>query len=338
VDVVGEHPEEQAKHDGSRTRLAAVPITRFVIVRGGNFQRMGSANRERVVAVLGAGGTMGFAMAQNLLAAGFRLQAWNRTFEKAEPLAAAGAELSESPAAAVDRADTILTAVSDVNAVIATMDGGGALSAAEDGALWLQMSTIGEDGTARCAELARGHGLGFVDAPVLGTKQPAEQGELVVLASGADGLQESAEPIFGAVGKKTLWVGEAGAGTRLKLVANTWILAVLEGGAEAIALAEGLGVDPSLLFEAIEDGPLDMGYLRAKGRAMIERDFTPSFSLRLAAKDAGLVEESAGRRGMELPLLAAVRRQLDSGVDEHGDEDMSATFLASAPRATAGRA
>jgi 3-hydroxyisobutyrate dehydrogenase len=180
--------------------------------------------------------------------------------------------------------------------------------------------------------------LGFVDAPVLGTKQPAEQGELVVLASGADGFQESAKPIFDAVGKKTLWVGEAGAGTRLKLVANTWVLAVLEGGAETIALAEGLGVDPGLLFEAIEDGPLDMGYLRAKSRAMIERDFAPSFSLRLAAKDAGLVEESAGRRGMELPLLAAVRRQLDNGVEEHGDEDMSATFLASAPRATAGRA
>ncbi len=80
-----------------------------------------------------------------------------------------------------------------------------------------------------------------------------------------------------------------------------------------------------------------MGYLRVKGRAMIERDFTPAFSLRLAAKDAGLVEESAARRGMDLPLVAAVRRQLDRGVDEHGDEDMSATFLTSAPRVPAGR-
>jgi 3-hydroxyisobutyrate dehydrogenase len=298
---------------------------------------MASANRERLVAVLGAGGTMGFAMARNLLARGFRVQAWNRTFEKAEPLAAAGAELAESPAAAVDGADTILTMLSDANAVITSMDGGGALFVAGDAALWLQMSTIGEDGTARCAELAQEHGLGFVDAPALGTKQPAEQGELVVLASGADGLRESAQPIFDAVGRKTLWVGEPGAGTRLKLVANTWILAVLEGGAETIALAEGLGINPGLLFEAIEGGPLDMGYLRTKGKAMMERDFAPAFSLRLAAKDAGLVEESAGRRRMELPLVAAVRRQLDRGVEEHGDEDMSATFLLSAPRAPAGR-
>ncbi len=290
-----------------------------------------------MVAVLGAGGTMGFAMAQNLLRDGFAVRAWNRTFEKAEPLAAGGAELAESPAAAVNGADAVITMVSDANAVIATMDGGGALSAASDAALWLQMSTIGEEGTARCADLAREHGLGFVDAPVLGTKQPAEQGELVVLASGADELRESAQPIFDAVGKKTLWVGEAGTGSLLKLVANTWIITVLGGGAETIALAEGLGLDPVLMFEAIEGGPLDMGYLRVKGRAMIERDFTPAFSLRLAAKDAGLVEESAARRGMDLPLVAAVRRQLDRGVDEHGDEDMSATFLTSAPRVPAGR-
>jgi len=97
-------------------------------------------------------------------------------------------------------------------------------------------------------------------------------------------------------------------------------------------LAEGLGLDPELLFDAVADGPLDMGYLRAKGRAMIDRNFEPSFSLRLAAKDARLVEESAGRRGMELPLLTAVRRQLDAGVDEHGDADLSAAFLGVAPR------
>src|SRR5204863_3400439 len=198
----------------------------------------------------------------------------------------------------------------------------GALRAASASTLWLQMSTIGEEGTARCAELARDHGLAFVDAPVLGTKRPAEQGELVVLASGADEMREIAQPVFDAVGTRTLWVGETGAGTRLKLVANSWILAVLEGGAETIALAEGMGIDPALLFEAIAGGPLDMGYLRTKGKAMIERDFAPSFSLRLAAKDAGLVEESAGRRGMDLPLATTVRRQLERAVEEHGDDDM----------------
>jgi 3-hydroxyisobutyrate dehydrogenase len=297
---------------------------------------MGSPNREHVVAVLGAGGTMGFAMARNLLRSGFRVQAWNRTFEKIEPLAAAGAELAGSPAAAATGADTIVTMLSDADAVIATMAAeDGALAAAADGSLWLQMSTIGEDGTTCCADLAQEHGLAFVDAPVVGTKQPAEQGELVVLASGHDDVRERAQPIFDAVGKRTVWVGEAGAGTLLKLVANTWILAVLEGGAETIALAEGLGLEPGLLFEAIDGGPLDMGYLRTKGAAMIEREFAPAFSLRLAAKDAGLVEESAGRRRIDLPLVAAVRRQLDAGVEEHGDDDMSAVFLTVSPRTAA---
>ena len=294
---------------------------------------MASANRDRVVAVLGAGGTMGFAMACNLLQSGFRLQAWNRTFEKMEPLAAAGAELAASPAVAATGADTIVTMVADGDAVATAMEGeDGALSAAGKDALWLQTSTIGEVATARCADLATVHGLGFVDAPVLGTKQPAEDGELVVLASGDDALRDRAQPVFDAVGTRTLWLGQAGAGTQLKLVANAWIVSVVEGVAETIALAEGFGLDPELLFDAIDGGPLDMAYLRTKGRAMIKREFAPSFSLRLAGKDAALVEESAGRRGLDLPLVAAVRRQFDSGVEEHGGDDMSAVFLTVAPR------
>jgi 3-hydroxyisobutyrate dehydrogenase len=295
--------------------------------------RMTATNRDRTIAVLGAGGTMGFAMTQALLRSGFRVRAWNRSFEKMEPLAAAGAELIGTPAGAADGADTILTMVDDADAVIDVMAGrDGALSTAAGDALWLQTSTIGEDGTARCEAIADEHGLGFVDAPVLGTKQPAEEGELVVLASGADELREPAQPVFDAIGARTLWVGDAGAGTRLKLVANTWIVSVVESVAETVAVAQGLGLDPELLFEAVADGPLDMGYLRTKGRAMIDRNFEPSFSLRLAAKDARLVEESAGRRGMELPLLTAVRRQLDAGIDEHGDADLSAAFLGVAPR------
>jgi 3-hydroxyisobutyrate dehydrogenase len=299
---------------------------------------MSASNHDRVIAVLGAGGTMGFAMAQSLLRNGFRVNAWNRSFEKMEPLAAAGAELAATPAAAAANADTILTMLADGDAVTAAMESDdGALATAADDALWLQMSTIGEEATATCAELAAEHGLGFVDAPVLGTKQPAEEGALVVLASGPDELRERAQPVFDAVGSRTLWLGEAGAGTLLKLVANAWIVATVEGAAETIALAERLGLDPERFFEAVADGPLDMGYLRTKGRAMIDRNFEPSFSLRLAAKDARLVEASAGRRGMELPLITAVRRQLEAGVAAHGDDDLSAVFLAMAPAASATR-
>ena len=128
-----------------------------------------------------------------------------------------------------------------------------------------------------------------------------------------------------------MWVGEAGAGTRLKLVTNSWVLTVTEGAAEAIALAEGLGVDPSLMFEALEGGALDLPYLRMKGKAILERNFEPMFRLELAAKDAALVEESAARHDLDLPMFAAIRRRLAEGAKEHGDKDMSATYLTSAP-------
>ena len=222
--------------------------------------------------------------------------------------------------------------LSDADAVIDAVED--ALESVREGTIWLQMSTIGEVGTERCAELAAAHDIVLVDAPVLGTKQPAEQGQLVILASGpddTDGAKATVQPIFDAVGQRTIWLGQAGTGTRLKLVANAWVLTVVEGGAETIALAEGLGLDPGLLFEAIEGGALDLPYLRLKGKAIAERNFEPSFRLTLAAKDARLIEESAQRRDLDVPLFSTIRRRLAEGAKDHGDEDMSATYWTSAP-------
>jgi 3-hydroxyisobutyrate dehydrogenase len=286
--------------------------------------------KQMTVAVLGAGGTMGLPMARNIARAGLRVRAWNRSPEKMRPLADDGAHLADDARAAVEGADVVITMLADADAVLAVM--GDAIDAMREGAVWLQTSTIGEAGIEACAELAEGHGIRLVDAPVLGTKAPAEQGELIVLGSGPEGLRDGLAPIFDAIAQRTMWVGETGAGTRLKVVVNSWIVTVVEGGAETIALAEGMGVDPTLLFEALEGGALDLPYLRMKGGAIAARDFDPSFSLRLAAKDAALVQESAGRRNLGLPALAAIRRRLEEGVPEHGDEDMSATFLTSAPR------
>jgi 3-hydroxyisobutyrate dehydrogenase len=287
--------------------------------------------KQMTVAVLGAGGTMGLPMARNIARAGLRVRAWNRSPEKMRPLADDGAHLADDARAAVEGADVVITMLADADAVLAVM--GDAIDAMREGAVWLQTSTIGEAGIEACAELAEGHGIRLVDAPVLGTKAPAEQGELIVLGSGPEGLRDGLAPIFDAIAQRTMWVGETGAGTRLKVVVNSWIVTVVEGGAETIALAEGMGVDPTLLFEALEGGALDLPYLRMKGEAIAARDFDPSFSLRLAAKDAALVQESAGRRDLGLPALAAIRRRLEEGVPEHGDEDMSATFLTSAPGA-----
>lgn len=274
---------------------------------------------------------MGLPMARNVARAGTGVRAWNRSRDKARALQDDGVVVCDTAAEAVRGASVIVTMLSDADAVLDVMQApDGALAGVEgDDVVWLQMSTIGIAGTERCSDLAERHGLAFVDAPVLGTKQPAEKGELVVLASGPEELRPRAAPIFDAVAKRTMWVGEAGAGTRLKIAVNTWILSIVEGAAETLALAEGLGLDPALVLEAVEGGPLDLPYLQMKGRAMIERSFEPAFRLALAAKDAALVEDAAAQYGLDLPLVAAIRQRLDAGVPEHGDKDMSATFLTS---------
>lgn len=284
------------------------------------------------VAFLGTG-IMGLPMARNVLGAGLELRAWNRTRERAEPLASDGASIAGSPAVAVRGAGLVVTMLSEGEAVLSVMDGDdGGLAAMDGDALWVQMSTIGVDATDRCAELAAQRGVELVDAPVLGTKKPAEDGKLVVLASGPESARERCEPLFDAVAQRTMWLGQAGEGSRLKLVLNAWIVAVLEGLAETIALAEGAGVDPKRFLEAIEGGGLDIPYAHMKGKLMMERAFDPQFSLELATKDADLVVGLAEQAGLDLPVLRAIAARMREGVEAgHGGEDMAAAYLTSAP-------
>ncbi|MFL5831397.1 MAG: NAD(P)-dependent oxidoreductase [Solirubrobacteraceae bacterium] len=282
------------------------------------------------VAFLGTG-TMGLPMARNLLAAGFQIRAWNRTRERAAPLRDAGAEIFDEPGDAARGAELIVTMLSDAVAVIDTA--AAALEAADEGVSWLQMSTIGLEGTDRCAEIAENAGVALVDSPVLGTREPAQKGELIVLASGPENQHERCQPVFDAVGKRTVWLGEAGAGTRLKVAVNSWIVGVVGVLAETIALSQTLGVDPERFFDAVEGGPLDLPYARLKGKAMIERTFDdPSFRLALARKDADLVLAAASAHGLDLRIMEAVAQRMRAAErDGHGDEDMAATYWAGAP-------
>jgi 3-hydroxyisobutyrate dehydrogenase len=279
------------------------------------------------VAVLGTG-IMGYAMARNLLSDGMEVRAWNRSRAKAEPLAEDGAEVADSPADAARGADFLLTMLSDTDAIEEAV-GGDVLSGLAEGGVWLQMSTVGEEGNARLSEMARESGVPYVDAPVLGTKQPAEQGQLVVLASGPEEVRERSEPIFDAVGSKTVWIGEAGAGSRLKLVVNNWIVGLLGVLAETVAFSKTIGVDPSKFLETIEGGPLGLPYAQLKGNMMIEEDFPTSFSARLARKDAGLVLGSAEAHDLQMPVAEAVASRFDEAIEAgHGDEDMAAVYRA----------
>jgi 3-hydroxyisobutyrate dehydrogenase len=279
------------------------------------------------VAVLGTG-IMGAAMVRNLLSGGMKVRVWNRSREKAEPLEEDGAEVADSPADAARGADFLLTMLADA-AVIEETVAGDVLPALDEGAVWLQMSTVGEDGSGRLAEIASEHGVPYVDAPVLGTKQPAEQGQLVVLASGPEGAREKSERVFDAVGSKTIWLGEAGTGSRLKLVINNWIVGLLGVLAETVAFANTIGVDPSRFLETIEGGPLGLPYAQLKGNMMIEEDFPTSFSANLARKDAGLVLGTAEAHDLQMPVARAVAARFDEAIRAgHGEEDMAAVYRA----------
>ena len=287
---------------------------------------------RETIALLGTG-IMGSAMGRNLLEAGFDVRAWNRTSAKAAPLAERGATVAASPAEAAAGAGILLTMLADAGAVEAAVAGpSGALAALGDGALWVQCSTIGVNDTERMAVLARQYGVGFVDAPVLGTRQPAENGELTVLASGPDSARERCQPMFDAIGSRTLWLGEAGAGTRLKLVANTWTIGLLGALASTIALARALGVDPEQFLTAIQGGPMEAAYARIKGELMAAGDYPTSFSVMLASKDVRLALEAAAEHGADLPLLRVIddlfRKAIERGL---GGADMAAIYEVTRP-------
>jgi 3-hydroxyisobutyrate dehydrogenase len=285
----------------------------------------------KAVAVLGAGGTMGKGMARNAAAAEVPVHAWNRTAAKLDDLAdAPGIETFATAREAVIGADLVVTMLSDADATLAAMSGPDGGAAGSEGALWVQMGTIGVEGSERCAALARDRGLEYVDAPVLGTKKPAEGGRLVVLASGAEDPRERLEPFFDAIGKRTIWLGPAGHGSRLKVVVNSWICSVVEGTAEMLRLAAALGLEPGLALDAIEEGPLEAPYMRIKGEAMLKGDYTPSFRLALAAKDARLAVEAGKEAGAEIPVIEAIAAQMAAVAAAHPDEDLAVLFRGTA--------
>jgi 3-hydroxyisobutyrate dehydrogenase len=283
------------------------------------------------VAVLGTG-IMGSGMARNLIGAGMDVTVWNRSPDRARPLADAGARMATDAAEAVAGADVVVTMLFDTDAVAQVMEW--ALPAVAPDTVWVQASTVGLDGTDRLAQLAAAHDVGFVDAPVLGTRGPAEEGTLTVLASGPEALRGAVTPVFDAIGSRTIWVGERpGDAQKLKLVANSWVGMVITGIAQAVATAEALGLDPQLFFETIAGGPLDTAYGQLKGKSMIASDFPTAFAVSGVVKDLGLI--AAAMRGAEVPsgMVEAVAEAFRTAeAAGHGDEDMAAVVQAFRPK------
>lgn len=279
------------------------------------------------VAMFGTG-VMGAPMARNLARAGFEVLAWNRTAAKAEALADAGVKAVASPAEAAAGADLVVTMLADGPAVEAVLDGPDGALAAAAGATWVQMSTVGVPGSDRLAALAARHGTTYVDAPVLGSSGPAASGELVILGSGPEAEKDRCAPLFDALGNRTMWVGPAGAGSRLKVVINAWLMANAAALGETIALAERIGVDPYAFLEATDDGAVAAIYAESSGAAMASGNFPLEFPLALAAKDASLALEAQGD-GPPLPVMEASYADFAACVERgYGDRDWTEVIRA----------
>ena len=282
-----------------------------------------------VVAVLGTG-TMGAGMVRSLRRADLPVRTWNRDPDKARALTDTGANAFDSAAEAAAGADVVLTMLLDADAVLDVIR----QASPAAGTVWLQTSTVGLEGADRTIAVARELDLVLVDCPVLGTKQPAERGALVLFASGPEEVRALLAPVLDALGSRTLWLGEAGAGSRLKMVANAWLFTVTAGVAQSVALARGLGLDPHDFLAAIEGGPLDTPYAHLKAGLMLDGEYPVSFALTGAAKDARLIRAALQEAGVDDRLTAAVLETMEAAAERVPDPaavDLAATVLGLTP-------
>jgi 3-hydroxyisobutyrate dehydrogenase len=280
-------------------------------------------DHEPRVAILGTG-TMGSAMARRLLGAGLQVDVWNRSPQSAQRLAADGATAHTDPGEAVAHADVLITTLVDGATVTSVVAEQGVLAALPSGAVWAQMSTVGTKATSDLARLAadRRPDVRFVDAPVSGSRGPAEAGQLLVLASGPDTAKAVLAPVFDAIGRGTMWLGDAGKGSALKLVLNTWLAFLVEGIAESAALADDLGLPLEALRDGIVGGPLDAPLAITKLDKIRSGDYAADFTLGLATKDVRLATGDAEQA--QLPIAAAIAQRWSELLGQGlGDEDVS---------------
>jgi len=282
------------------------------------------ADKKKVrVGLLGVG-LMGSAMGHRLLGQGIEVLAWNRSPKRVIALEERGAKRADGPAEAVLGTDVVITMLPTAPIVLDVVE-----PLLEDwpaGTIWLQMSSVGAAEADQLVEMARAHDVTLVDAPVSGSTQPAEAGELTILASGPDSSRASVEPVFEALGSRVLWVGEAGMGSRLKMAANHWMIAMTAALAESMQLCEEMGLDQQRFVELLEGGPLGSAYGLMKLNEMLAHDYPVGFPVRLALKDLDLVREVEQSSKAAMPLLDATYERFRAANGDHADEDLAAVY------------
>jgi 3-hydroxyisobutyrate dehydrogenase-like beta-hydroxyacid dehydrogenase len=277
------------------------------------------------IAVLGIG-LMGRGMARRLVGAGHDVRVWNRTRAKAEDVAGAGATLAATPAEAAAGANAVVLMLADPAAVRDVAEGPeGFLSALDPGAVVIDSSTVSLESTVWLAEHARGRDAALLDAPVFGSKDAAEKGELGFMVGGDAAVIERALPLLERMGTRIFHVGPTGSGTLCKLVFNLVVATTLEAWNEGMVLAAKAGLDLDRVLEVILGGRARAGIIEMKSGPVLRRDFTPFFPVRLMAKDLGLALDAGKALGVPMPAVAATLETLASAA-RSGDpeEDFSA--------------
>jgi len=282
------------------------------------------ADKQQVrVGLLGVG-LMGSAMAHRLLDQGIEVVAWDRNPEQVTAVEGRGAKRADEPAEVVRGADVVITMLPTAPIVLDLVES--LLEDWPEETIWLQMSSVGASEADQLVEVARAHDVTLVDAPVSGSTHPAEEGELTILASGPDSARAPVEPVFEALGSRVLWVGEAGMGSRLKMAANHWMIAMTAALAESMHLCEAMGLDQQQFVELLDGGPLGSAYGLLKLDEMRAHDYPVGFPVRLALKDLELVREVEQSSKAPMPLLDATHERFLAADEDHADEDLAAVY------------
>jgi len=247
-------------------------------------------------------GIMGSRMAANLLKAGHSLAVWNRSSAKASALVKAGARLAASPREAALGADVLISMLATPEVVeTCALGQDGFLSALPSGALWIDSSTVNPSFSLRMCQAAAALGLRMLDAPVTGSKEAAEKGQLVFLVGGAAADLEQARPLFEVMGKSVVHVGENGKGAALKLVNNMLVAQAMLAFSETLTLGEALGIERQRLLDFFLGGPAAAPLLSIKRQKLLSGDYDPEFPLYLMQKDLHIAALTGYELGVALP-------------------------------------
>mmetsp|Transcript_23685 Transcript_23685/g.68476 ORF Transcript_23685/g.68476 Transcript_23685/m.68476 type:complete len:290 (+) Transcript_23685:82-951(+) len=275
-------------------------------------------------------GIMGSAMAGRLVDAGFQTTVWNRSPEKCEPLKAKGAKVASTPKEVIETCDIVFACTSDPASARAVVFGdNGVLAGISAGRKFVDMSTVDEATSVEIGKAVRAKGGLYLEAPVSGSKGPALNGQLVILAAGDQALKDEAQPCFDIMGKRTFFLGDVGAGARMKLVINMVMGINMVALCEGLAVGQKAGLNGNDIMEVIKEGAIASPMYGLKGPKMLAGDFDANFPLKHQQKDVRLAIDLGDKVGQPMPLAAATNEAFKAGMAiGKGDDDFSAVFEA----------